>query len=181
MPILPESWTLLFLPQAPILESIIRASAIYLFAFLLLRVILRRESGGLGVSDILVIILIAAATQSSIAGQAVSVLDGFILVATLVAWDWLLSYVAFRNRRLSLLVRPRPRPIIKDGQILRENAQRELLTRSEIQQQLRLHHVGSVEEVAEAYMEPNGEMSVLRRHTPLPDEARPKRPRRPMG
>jgi uncharacterized membrane protein YcaP (DUF421 family) len=163
MPFWPESWGEILLPQAPVLESVVRASAIYLFAFLLFRVVLRRESGGLGVSDLLVIILIAAATHTAMAGHVVSVFDGLVLVSTLVFWDWLLSFVAFRSPWLARVIRPRPVVIVRDGKVHWRALRRELLTRQELEEQLRLHGVKEVSEVEEARIESDGEISVIPR------------------
>lgn len=163
MPLWPENWLEVLLPQAPIVESLVRATAIYLFAFLLFRVVLRRESGGLGISDLLVIILIAAAAHASLAGDAYSVGDAFVLIGTLVFWDWLLSYVAYHSGWFLGVLRPRPVPLVKDGRMLRHNMHKELLTRRELEEQLRLRGIGSVNEVKAAYMEPDGEISVIRR------------------
>jgi uncharacterized membrane protein YcaP (DUF421 family) len=176
MPIWPDNWAEILLPQAPLLESIVRASAIYLFAFLLFRIVLRREAGGLGISDLLVIILIAAATHTSMAGHAVSVFDGLVLVTTLVFWDFLLSFLAFRYSWFARMIRPPPVPIVRDGRLLWRNMRRELLTRKELEAQLRLHGVGSLDEVKEVRIESDGEVSVIRKHPEVgPDESKSER------
>lgn len=162
----PASWVEVFAPRAPVLESVVRGSAIYLFVFLVFRVVLRREAGGLGISDLLVIILFAAAAHGSLSPPDAGVADGMIVILTLVSWDWFLSLLSYHHRRFFRLARPRPVRIIRDGRILEDVARRELLTRSEILEQLRLHGVRSTSEVEEAFMEPDGELSVIRRNGP---------------
>mgnify|MGYP000975267658 CR=1 FL=1 len=56
-------WRSVFVPSVGILEIIVRGTIIYLMLFVLLRV-LRREAGSLGITDVLVIVLIADAAQN---------------------------------------------------------------------------------------------------------------------
>lgn len=44
------NWEKVFMPDTPVLEIIVRGTATYLSLFVLLRVILRRESGNLGIT-----------------------------------------------------------------------------------------------------------------------------------
>ncbi len=60
-------WAKTFLPNTPLLEIFLRGSLTYLALFFLLRIVLKRESGGMGVTDLLVIVLIADAAQNAMA------------------------------------------------------------------------------------------------------------------
>lgn len=57
-----------FMPDGPVLEIIVRGTVTYLALFTLLRIILRREAGNLGITDMLVIVLLADASQNAMAG-----------------------------------------------------------------------------------------------------------------
>ena len=70
------------------LEIVLRGSAVYWFLFLLLRFVLRRDGGSLGIADILLLVLIADASQNAMAGEYKSIADGFLLVATIAGWNW---------------------------------------------------------------------------------------------
>jgi len=50
-------WKSVFMPSLPIAEIILRGTIVYLFLFVLLR-ILRRGAGAIGISDLLVVVLI---------------------------------------------------------------------------------------------------------------------------
>lgn len=50
-------WKALFIPQHSLAELMIRGSCIYLSLFFLLRVILKRQMGDVGIGDLLVIVL----------------------------------------------------------------------------------------------------------------------------
>lgn len=60
-------WQRMFVPSAPVLETVIRGSCLYLATFGLLR-IFRRQAGSIGPADLLVLLLIADAAQNGIAG-----------------------------------------------------------------------------------------------------------------
>lgn len=56
-------WKNIFLPGTPLLEIFLKGTLVYLSLFLLLRVVLKRESGTVGVTDLLVVVLLADAAQ----------------------------------------------------------------------------------------------------------------------
>lgn len=57
----PTDWNSILLPSAPVLELVVRGSLTYLTLVLLLRLVGRREAGGLGMTDLLVVVLVADA------------------------------------------------------------------------------------------------------------------------
>ena len=59
-------WRAVFIPSTHIGEVFLRGSLIYLLLFFLLR-IFRRQAGALGISDLLVVVLIADAAQNAMA------------------------------------------------------------------------------------------------------------------
>ncbi|HEX6969563.1 MAG TPA: YetF domain-containing protein [Micromonosporaceae bacterium] len=154
-------WREAFAPQTPILEIITRGSAVYLALYLMLRVVMKRETGTTGMSDLLVIVLIADAAQNAMAGGYASVADGLVLVATIVTWAYLLDFLAYRFPRLRRLIQPRPLLLVKDGNLLRRNLRRELITEEELRSQLRQHGIEELRQVRRLYMEPDGQFSVV--------------------
>jgi uncharacterized membrane protein YcaP (DUF421 family) len=161
MPLFPDDWAKLFLPQVPIFESIIRATVIYLLLLVVLRIVLKRETGGTSLSDILVLVLIADAVQNGVQGQATSIADAIILGGTLIFWDWMITYLSYRSHRFYRLVHPRPLPIIIDGKVLRKNARRELLTIQEIKEEMHLQGIDNIANVERATVQSNGEISFI--------------------
>src|SRR5687767_12387756 len=121
-------WRDIFMPGDSILATIVRGSLVYLTLLLLMRFFLRREVGAVGISDILVVVLIADAVQNAMAVNHKSVVDGVILAATIVGWDYGLDRLGYRFPALHRFLRPPPVPLIKDGKMLRQNMRRELIT-----------------------------------------------------
>jgi uncharacterized membrane protein YcaP (DUF421 family) len=143
------------------LEIILRGTIVYLAVFVLLRSILKRESGGVGITDLLVIVLIADAAQNAMAGTYTSVPDGLVLVATIVFWAYALDWLAHRYPAISRLIKPQPLLLVRDGRMLRRNMAQELITEEELLSQVRLQGNEELTNVKAAYMEPDGRISVI--------------------
>lgn len=89
-------WGQMFGLTVPPLELIIRGTAMYLFLFLVFRLVIRRRVGAVGMADILVVVIIADAAQNALSGEYKSVTDGAILVGTIIAWDLCIDWLNYR-------------------------------------------------------------------------------------
>jgi len=149
--------------SVPPLELIIRGTAMYLFLFTIFRVVIRRRLGAVGMADVLVLVIIADASQNAMAGEYKSVTDGAILVGTIIAWDYLIDWLNYRVPALRGWLEPPPLLLIRDGRVLHRNLRREFVTEDELKAKLRENGVTDVAEVREARMETDGEVSVIKR------------------
>lgn len=154
-------WARVFWFDTPILEIVVRGTVMYLSLFILLRIVLKRQAGSVGLPDILVIVLLADASQNGMAGEYQSVMDGILLVATIIFWSFALDWLDYRFPAFQRLLRPAPLPVIRDGRMLRRNMRKELVTEDELKSQLRLQGFAGVEDIKEGYMESDGEMSFI--------------------
>jgi len=158
---LPAKWSAMMVPDFPVLEIFVRGTIIYLALYFALRGILKRESAGVGISDVLVIVLIADAVQNGMAGSYTSVSDALVLAITIIGWDWFLSFLAFRFPRMRWLIRPKPILLIRNGKLIEHSAQRELLTTDEIEAHLREQGIESIEGAREAWIESTGAITAI--------------------
>ncbi len=85
------NWNEMWIPSLSLFEIFIRGSVVYLALFLYLRM-LRRSAGGIGLTDVLVIVLVADATQNAMASEYKSITEGIMLVATIGFWEALLDW-----------------------------------------------------------------------------------------
>lgn len=153
----------LFAFSLPPAEIVLRGSAVYWFIFLLFRLVLRRDTGSIAIADILLLVMIADAAQNAMAGDYRSISDGFLLIATLASWSYLCDWAAFRSPVIRRLLEPRPLLLVRDGAPLRANMRRELITLEELDAKMREQGVPRLQDVHRAYLENNGEISVLLR------------------
>jgi len=168
-------WQTMFVPSKPLLETAIRGSFVYLGLFLLLRIVLKRQSGDMGVTDLLVIVLIAEASQNAMGGDYRSIPDGLLLVMTIIFWSYVLDWLGYHFPALGKLIYPPPLKLIESGKLLYRNLRKELISREELDSQLRGQGIKDIAEVESAYMEGDGRISVVKKDKPA--SPKPKRKR----
>lgn len=156
-------WKGLFTFDIPVAEIVVRGSVIFLALFLMLRVILKRQAGTIGISDLLVIVLIADAAQNGMAGAYQSLPSGLLLVGVLIFWNYTLEWLAFTFPRFDRLLAPPPLPLVRNGRIIPENMRKEFITRDDLMSQLRLQGVDALDKVRLACLEGDGKLSVITR------------------
>jgi uncharacterized membrane protein YcaP (DUF421 family) len=156
-------WKRMFLPVMSLPEILIRGVFIYLALCLLLRVVLKREAGKTSLSDLLIVTLVAGVCRNPLVRDAYSITDGVLVVATVLftgyAVDWLSYYAPWVH---GLLHAP-PVHLIHDGVILRDNLRHELMTEGRLRAKLRGKGVREPAEVADAWMEGEGKISVIKK------------------
>jgi uncharacterized membrane protein YcaP (DUF421 family) len=156
-------WSDLFLFTVSPLELFVRGTLTYLFLFALFRFVVRRDAGGLGISDLLVLVIIADASQNAMAGEYTSVSDGIVLISTIIGWSMLLNYLSMRFRFFRRIILPQPLCLIKDGVKQEKTLRRELISDEELGEMLREHEIDDISEVRRAYLEPDGQVTMLRK------------------
>ncbi|MCC7418748.1 MAG: DUF421 domain-containing protein [Planctomycetaceae bacterium] len=168
-------WSGMFIPSQPILETIIRGSATYLSLFVLLRAF-RRQTGSIGPADLLVLLLIADASQNAMAGEYRAITDGLILVMTIVGWEYALDWLAFRYPAVAKWTERPALPLIEKGRVLKENLDSELLSVDELLSQLRQKGVDEIARVRRCLLEGDGHISVITDEASTPAQSRPADP-----
>lgn len=157
-------WAEFFIPTHSVAEIVVRGTFMYISLFVILRFLLQRQSSAIGLADLLVVVLIADAAQDALAKGYKSVTEGVVLVLTIVFWDFAIDWLGYRFKPLAWLTRPPPLPLIEDGQMLVRNMRREMITKEELLSQIREQGLDRVDEVKSAYLEGNGEISVIKRN-----------------
>jgi uncharacterized membrane protein YcaP (DUF421 family) len=158
-------WRAVFVPQHSLLEMVVRGTIMYLAIFAMLRTVLRRQIGGIGTTDVLVIVLIAEVAGNGIAPEAESVVEGLVLVATILFWSYVLEWLQVEVPAIERLTRDPKLQLIADGRMLRSNMRKEFVTFEELMAQLREQGLDDASTVKAAYLEADGSISVIRRQT----------------
>jgi uncharacterized membrane protein YcaP (DUF421 family) len=170
-------WREIFVPQASLANVIVRGTLTYLLLFLILRFFLKRQTGVIGIADLLVVVLVADAAQNAMAAEYKSITEGALLVFTIVFWNYAVDWLGYRFPALQRFVRPPPLQLIKDGRMLVRNMRQEMITAEELNSQLRQQGIESCDEVKEAYIEGDGRISIIKKqHEDTPPKLREKVP-----
>jgi uncharacterized membrane protein YcaP (DUF421 family) len=157
-------------------ELVLRGTVMYWFLFALLRFVLRRDIGSIGVADVLLLVVIADAAQNAMSGGYESITDGMILVGTIAGWNWALDRLAYHVPAARRLLEAQPLPLVRGGKLMRRNLRKEYITPGELMAKLREHGIDKLEDVKAATMESDGEISVIKREGKGESEAQDKPP-----
>jgi len=153
-------WQALFIPSSSLAEIFVRGTVIYLCLFLAFRFLPRKTVGAMGPSDLLVIVLIADAVQQGMAGDYHSITEGVALAATIFAWATFIDWLDFKFPKWHICEAPALQ-IIANGELLFANMKRQQITEDEVLSQLRQHGQDSPKNVAKAFLEGDGHVSVI--------------------
>lgn len=131
------------------------------FAMYTLLRVFRRQSGQVGIADLLVIVVIADAAQNGMAGDSKSVTEAVLLITTIVVWDWFFDWLGFRSAFFSRILEPAGLPLVKDGRMIRKNMEKEMIGEEDLMSQLRQQGIEEISEVKQVILESNGHFSVI--------------------
>ena len=146
--------------SVPWWEFVVRAVIVFVFLMVLLRITGRRQIGQLAPFDLVLLLVLSNALQNAMNGGDNSITGGIISAVTLVSINWLVGYVAFKNKRLAQVIEGKPEVLIHNGHVYRDVMARERLTQSELDAALRQAGCASVADVHFAMLENNGQITV---------------------
>lgn len=162
-----EQFRELFSFSLPVWEIVVRGSVIYLSLVLLFRFMVRRDIGAVGIADLLVLVLIADASQNAMAGEYRTLADGLVLICTLLGWNLMLDWAAFRFPRMRRFLESDKLLLIDHGKLKRRNMRKEFITEEELLAKLRGYGIENIGQVKRAYLENDGEITVIADVAPL--------------
>jgi uncharacterized membrane protein YcaP (DUF421 family) len=154
-------WAEVFVPDSSLAESFVRGTVIYFAVLILFRVVLKRQTGGLGMTDVLLIVLVSECVSPALSAESKSVPNAIVAVGTLLFWAYALDRLERHWPWLQRLLEPRPVKLIADGKFLHENMKKEGVTEEELLSQLRQNGVDDPKRVKAAYIESDGTVSVV--------------------
>jgi uncharacterized membrane protein YcaP (DUF421 family) len=155
-------WASIFIPQGSIAELLVRGTIMFLVIFGLVRVVPKRQVGGISPSDVLVVVLLAEVAGSAFGRDYKSVSEGAVLVSTVLFWSFAIDWVQHRFPVIERLLREPKVILVENGRLLRRNMRSELVTLEELMAQLREAGIEDVTRVKRAYMEADGHVSVIK-------------------
>ncbi len=152
-----------FAPTMSAAEIVVHGALVYLGLCVLLRVIPKRQAGKTAISDLLFVVIIGEIAGDALSHEAKSLTDFMLVLLTVMLLGYAVDWLAFRSRWLARLLQDKPTCLIRDGRILRANLRREMMSVDDLMTQLRQQDVEDPARVREAYLEADGEISVVKR------------------
>lgn len=145
------------------MDIIVRAAIMFVFLFLLLRLMGKRELGQMTPFELVVIIVMGDLIQQAVTQADTSLTGAILAVSTFAFLAVLLSWVSYRFPATQKLLDGEPRLIVRDGQVINSALVRDRMTEDEIRSEMRLAGIARLDMVAAAILEPNGKISFIRR------------------
>ncbi len=145
---------------------LIRVSAMYLIALLLVRLSGKQSIGELSSMDFVVITLLGDPFDSVIYSE-VTLAEGVVAFTTITLMHLLVTFGSSRSESFYRLVSSPPRRLIQQGRVQGDMLAMERLRPETLASDLRLKGEDRLVEVQEAWLESNGKVSVLKN---TPDE-----------
>jgi uncharacterized membrane protein YcaP (DUF421 family) len=143
------------------MDIAIRAVILYVFVFLLMRLVGRRELSSLQPFDIVLLIVIGDALQQGLTQSDYSVTGAMIAVGTFALLQVGTSYLSFRFKRARPVLEGYSIVVVQDGKVIEGNLKRERITLQELAEAARLQQIASIDDVAWGVLETSGAISFI--------------------
>ena len=155
-------WSRLLVPDTPLLEIFVRGTVVYWVLFVLLRW-LRRPTGQLGIADLLLITLLADASQNAMGGGYDSVSSGLWLVLTIIFWDQFIDRLSYRWPVFGRWAEPAPVDLVVEGKLRKSALEKHHISEEELMSHIRQHGLHQLSQVFRCCLEGDGHISVVTR------------------
>ena len=142
-------------------EIIVRTTVVYCALVLGFRLTGKRQIGQMAPFDLVVILLIANAVQNAMVGPDTSLVGGLISAAALLFVNTGVSRLLHRIPFRASLVEGHPTVLISDGALISRHIRDEGIDSLELEQAIREHGLGGIDEVKMAVLEVDGTISIV--------------------
>jgi uncharacterized membrane protein YcaP (DUF421 family) len=155
------------------MEIILRATAVYLFVYLVIRVMGKRELGEMSAFELILLVMIGDVVQQAVTQEDYSVTGAVLAVGTIAFWAVVSSYASFRWNRARRVLESPPIVVIDKGRVQHEILHTERVDEDELKAAARRQGIRDLRDIDLAVLESDGKFSFLQRigaARPEPDE-----------
>lgn len=145
-----------------------RTLFLYVFLLVVLRLMGKREVGELSVIDVVVFILMAEVAAMTVESPDKPMIEGIMPIIILLIVQYLSSLLSMKSKKFRDIIDGDPTLIIKDGELQQEEMRKQRYNLDDLFQQLRENQIGSIYDIAYAYLEPSGNLSIFTKDGNLP-------------
>ena len=145
------------------MDIAIRAAVIFLFIFVLTRVIGRRELNSMEPFDLILLVVLGDLVQQGVTQSDYSITGAVIAIATIGLLTVLFSYLSYRFRTMRPVLEGEPIVLVEQGEPIEGNMRRQRITVEEVQAEARLKEISSLNDVRWAILETDGQISFVKK------------------
>ena len=143
------------------MDIVLRASVAFVFVFVVLRVMGRRELSTLEPFDVILLVVIGDLVQQGVTQSDMSVTGMILAVGTFGLLVIVTSWLSFRWKAARKVLEAAPIVILEHGRAVERNLRAERLTLEEVASAARIQQIASLEDVEWAIVEPSGQISFI--------------------
>ena len=154
------------------MDIVIRASVMFAIVYLTVRLLGKRELGQMTPFEFIVLVVMGDLIQQGVTQTDFSLTGATLAIGTFAFWGLVMSWASYLSPRAERLLEGQARVLIRDGELLMNNVRRDRMTKAEIESEMRLAGIGTIDKIAWALLEPNGKISFIRKEG-KGDPARP--------
>lgn len=134
---------------------------VFVFVFVLMRAIGRRELSQLQPFDLLLLVVLGDLITQGVVQSDMSVTGTMLATGTFALLSVGVSYVSFRFGRLRPILEGEPIVVVQDGRVIEQNLRRERLTLEDVQEEARMRGLASLDDVRWGVLETSGRISFV--------------------
>jgi uncharacterized membrane protein YcaP (DUF421 family) len=150
----------MFVPSVAVWELILRAAIIYVFVFVLLRMLGKKHVGEMAPFDLVILLILSEAVQNALVADEKSVTGGLVVAGTLFGISQLIGYVTWKSKRAERFMDGTPRVLVRHGTIDRAAMAAEQITHAELLEALRQEGCTTLTKVRYAVLENDGAITI---------------------
>jgi uncharacterized membrane protein YcaP (DUF421 family) len=145
------------------MDIVFRAVFVFVFLYVLMRIIGRRELSSLEPFDLILLVVLGDAVQQGLTQDDYSLTGAVLAIGTIGLLQLGVSYANFRFPRLRPILDGEPLVMVQDGKPIEKNLRRERVTMADLTAAMRQQNIGSLDDIAWAVMETSGAMSFIKK------------------
>jgi uncharacterized membrane protein YcaP (DUF421 family) len=145
------------------MDIVLRGIVIFGFLYILMRMIGRRELSSLEPFDLILLVVLGDAVQQGLTQDDYSLTGAILAIGTIALLQLVVSYTNFRFPKIRGILDGEPIVVMRDGEPILKNLNRERVTLDDLAAAMRLQQIASFQEVAWAVMETNGAISFIKK------------------
>lgn len=145
------------------MQTVTHAAIIFVVAWLLIRVVGKREASQLSPFDFVILVVMGDLIAEGVVGEDTSLTGAIIAISTIALLTVVVSWASWRLPRARPVFEGLPTILIRDGEVLREALRIERLTLADLHEAARAKGIRDLATVGWAVLEQDGSFSFFER------------------
>lgn len=138
-----------------------RTVAIYIVAFIMVKLMGKREVGQLSPIDFVVGVIIGSIASAPMVDIELPLIPTLVPLIVLGGLEILTSVLSLNNKKARQLLEDSPAIVVRDGQIIKDNMTKIRMNIDDLKQELRKYGVVDINQVEEGTLESGGTFTVV--------------------